>query len=49
MHAVTGVAKSPSLLALALVSGVSPYATDTYIAGPFGGARRPEHGRECRN
>ena len=27
-----GVAKNPSLLALALVSGVSPFATDTYIA-----------------
>lgn len=27
-----GVARSPSLLALALVSGVSPFATDTYIA-----------------
>src|SRR5215211_3952177 len=26
------VARNPSLLALALVSGVSPFATDTYIA-----------------
>src|SRR3954451_16361604 len=29
---VRGVAKNPSLLAVALVSGVSPFATDTYIA-----------------
>jgi DHA1 family bicyclomycin/chloramphenicol resistance-like MFS transporter len=29
---VRGIARNPSLLALALVSGVSPFATDTYIA-----------------
>ena len=26
------IARNPNLLALALVSGVSPFATDTYIA-----------------